>query len=78
MTYAHPNDPLHGISLEKLLTALIERYGWEEMGRRVDIRCFKVDPNLKSSLVFLRKTPWARKKVEAMYLGEPGEGSHGA
>ncbi len=68
MTDPHPNDPLHGITLERILTHLIERYGWEEMGRVVEIRCFQVDPSLKSCLTFLRKTPWARKKVEEMYL----------
>jgi uncharacterized protein (DUF2132 family) len=68
MSNPHPNDPLHGITLEKLLTDLVERYGWEEMARRVEIRCFKSNPTLKSCLTFLRKTPWARKKVEEMYL----------
>jgi uncharacterized protein (DUF2132 family) len=64
----HPNDPLHGITLEKLLADLVERYGWEEMARTVEIRCFKSNPTFKSCLTFLRKTPWARKKVEEMYL----------
>jgi len=68
MTQPHPNDPLHGITLEGILNCLIERYGWEEMGRAIEIRCFNLDPSLKSSLAFLRKTPWARKKVEEMYL----------
>jgi uncharacterized protein (DUF2132 family) len=62
------NDPLHGITLEKLLTELVAAYGWAEMGDRVPIRCFLYDPSVKSSLAFLRKTPWARKKVEEMYL----------
>lgn len=61
-------DPLHGITLEMILTRLVERLGWEEMGRRVDIRCFNIDPSVSSSLKFLRRTPWARKKVEEMYL----------
>ena len=61
-------DPLHGVTLEKLLTELVAHYGWEEMGRRIDIRCFNFDPSIQSSLKFLRKTPWARAKVEAMYL----------
>jgi len=65
---ASANDPLHGITLEKLLTALVEHYGWEELGRRIDIRCFNFDPSLSSSLKFLRKTPWARTKVEALYV----------
>ena len=68
MPQSHPNDPLHGITLEKILTHLVERHGWEEMGRILGIRCFKVDPSLKSCLTFLRKTPWARKKVEELYL----------
>lgn len=61
-------DPLHGITLEKLLTVLVEQYGWEELGRRVPIRCFLFDPSIKSSLKFLRKTPWARAKVEQIYI----------
>jgi uncharacterized protein (DUF2132 family) len=65
----HPkNDPLHGMTLEMILTWLVERYGWERMGRSVNIRCFTNDPSIKSSLQFLRKTPWARKKVEELYL----------
>jgi len=62
------NDPLHGITLEKLLTQLVEQYGWEELGRRVPVRCFLFDPSIKSSLTFLRKTPWARAKVEQIYI----------
>lgn len=61
-------DPLHGVTLEMILNRLVERLGWEEMGRRVDIRCFNVDPSVSSSLKFLRRTPWARKKVEELYL----------
>lgn len=68
MSSSHPNDPLHGLTLERILTQLVERHGWEGLSRIVDIRCFKVDPSLKSSLTFLRKTPWARKKVEELYL----------
>ncbi|WP_375055355.1 VF530 family DNA-binding protein [Zobellella sp. DQSA1] len=63
-----PNNPLHGITLEALLTELVERYGWEELARRVNINCFKQDPSIKSSLKFLRRTPWARTEVEALYL----------
>lgn len=63
-----PNNPLHGITLEQLLNALVARYGWEELGQRIDIRCFNHDPSIKSSLKFLRKTPWARAKVESLYL----------
>jgi len=61
-------DPLHGVTLERILTELVERSGWGEMGHRVPVRCFLHDPSIKSSLTFLRKTPWARAKVEAMYL----------
>jgi uncharacterized protein (DUF2132 family) len=61
-------DPLHGVTLEMILTRLLERLGWDEMGRRIDIRCFTSDPSVSSSLKFLRRTPWARKKVEALYL----------
>lgn len=65
---AQPNNPLHGITLEKMLTDLVAHYGWEEMGRRITIKCFQSDPSIKSSLNFLRKTPWARSKVERLYL----------
>lgn len=60
-------DPLHGLTLETLLTRLVELYGWEEMARYVKIRCFSHDPSIKSSLVFLRRTPWARQGVEDLY-----------
>ncbi|QYK02679.1 VF530 family DNA-binding protein [Shewanella psychrotolerans] len=62
------NNPLHGIKLENLLNDLVDHYGWEELGQRIDIRCFNHDPSIKSSLKFLRKTPWAREKVEYLYL----------
>jgi len=68
MTDQKPIDPLHGVTLEMMLTRLVERYGWEEMGRTIAIRCFNNDPSIKSSLQFLRKTPWARDKVEDLYL----------
>lgn len=68
MTGFKSNDPLHGVTLEQILTALVAEYGWEEMGHRVPIRCFTHDPSIKSSLTFLRKTPWARAKVEEMYI----------
>jgi uncharacterized protein (DUF2132 family) len=61
-------DPLHGITLEHLLTRLVDQYGWEQMARFVDINCFKKDPSIKSSLTFLRRTPWARRKLEELYL----------
>lgn len=67
-------NPLHGITLEALLTQLVAHYGWQEMGRRIDIRCFQSDPSIKSSLKFLRKTPWARKKVEDWYLADQAQG----
>jgi uncharacterized protein (DUF2132 family) len=62
-----PNNPLHGITLETILTELSEQYGWEELGNRIKIKCFTENPSVKSSLVFLRKTPWARNKVELLY-----------
>ena len=65
---AQPNNPLHGITLLKMLEHLVEVYGWEELGFRIDIRCFTHDPSMKSSLKFLRKTDWARAKVERLYL----------
>jgi uncharacterized protein (DUF2132 family) len=68
MSNEHPNDPLHGVTLEMILTRLVERYGWDELGKRVPIRCFTNHPGIKSSLTFLRRTPWARKKVEELYL----------
>jgi uncharacterized protein (DUF2132 family) len=68
MHHAQANNPLHGITLETILTQLVERLGWAEMGRTIDIRCFNYDPSIKSSLQFLRRTPWARAKVEALYL----------
>lgn len=61
-------DPLHGITLKMIVTGLVERYGWEELGRIIEIRCFTHDPSVASSLKFLRRTPWARDKVEALYL----------
>lgn len=61
-------DPLHGITLEKIVTQLAEHFGWEELGNRINIRCFQSDPSVKSSLKFLRKTPWARTKVEQLYI----------
>ena len=63
-----PNNPLHGITLEKLLIKLVDYYGWEELGSQIDIRCFNWEPSIKSSLKFLRKTPWARTKVEELYI----------
>lgn len=64
------NDPLHGVTLEALLTELVARHGWEELGRRIEVRCFNYDPSITSSLKFLRKTPWAREKVENWFIWE--------
>lgn len=62
------NNPLHGVTLESIVVALEAKYGWEELGKRINIRCFQSEPSVKSSLKFLRKTPWARAKVEALYI----------
>ena len=70
---SHPRDPLHGITLEQIVSRLAERHGWVKMGRRVPIRCFLYDPSVKSSLTFLRKTPWARQKVEAWFIAEAAD-----
>lgn len=64
-----PNNPLHGLTLEAILRLLVEKYGWEGLAERIPVRCFSIDPSIKSSLAFLRRTPWARAKVEALYLG---------
>ena len=63
-----PRNPLHGVTLETMVTALSEHYGWAGLGERIPVRCFNVDPSVSSSLRFLRKTPWARDKVESLYL----------
>lgn len=68
MIEAQPNNPLHGKTLEMILVFLVDRYGWEDLGEIISINCFRFDPSIKSSLTFLRKTPWARKKVEDLYL----------
>ena len=60
-------DPMHGVTLEMMIERLVDRHGWLELGRQIPIRCFQIDPSVKSSLVFLRKTPWARKRVEDWY-----------
>jgi uncharacterized protein (DUF2132 family) len=65
---AQPKNPLHGMTLEKIVTELADYYGWEGLGDRINIRCFTHDPSVGSSLKFLRKTPWAREKVESLYL----------
>nr|WP_318379356.1 VF530 family protein [uncultured Enterobacter sp.] len=66
-------DPLHGVTLEALLTDLVARFGWDELATRININCFKKDPSIKSSLKFLRRTPWARKEVEDLYISTLGE-----
>jgi uncharacterized protein (DUF2132 family) len=68
MRDAQPKNPLHGVTLEMILTHLVERFGWEALGRTINIKCFNHEPGIKSSLKFLRKTPWAREKVESLYL----------
>ncbi len=70
---SHPRDPLHGVTLETVVRHLVERHGWEEMGWRIPIRCFQLDPSVKSSLTFLRKTPWARQRVEAWFAEDAVE-----
>ncbi|MCK5914242.1 MAG: DUF2132 domain-containing protein [Desulfuromusa sp.] len=68
MSEQQSNDPLHGISLKQILNSLVESYGWEKLGEHIDLRCFNNNPSVNSSLKFLRRTPWARKKVEDLYL----------
>ena len=65
---AQPRNPLHGLTLEAIITALVAHYGWKELGQCIPVRCFNSDPSVSSSLKFLRKTPWAREKVEGLYL----------
>ncbi len=65
---SQPRNPLHGVTLEAVLTALVAHYGWADLGQRIPLRCFTSDPSIASSLKFLRKTPWARDKVESLYL----------
>lgn len=68
MTSTQPRNPLHGVTLEAMLTRLVEHYGWDSLGEHIAIRCFTRDPGIPSSLKFLRRTPWAREKVESLYL----------
>ena len=68
MAAEQPNNPLHGLTLEKILVSLQEFYGWDGLAERIEVRCFMLDPSIKSSLKFLRKTPWARKKVEDLFV----------
>ena len=68
MSTEQPKNPLHGLTLESIVTQLVEHYGWPELGQQVKIKCFNENPSVPSSLKFLRKTPWAREKVESLYL----------
>ncbi len=68
MNNEQPNNPLHGITLETVVTRLVEHYGWERLAQLININCFKSDPSVKSSLKFLRRTAWAREKVESLYV----------
>lgn len=68
MTETQANNPLHGLTLETILTKLVADYGWENLAERIPVRCFMFEPSIKSSLKFLRRTPWAREKVEELYL----------
>ena len=68
MNDKQPDNPLHGITLESILIQLVDRYGWAELGRKIDIRCFNYDPSIKSCLKFLRQTPWARAQVEELFI----------
>ncbi len=68
MNKEQPNDPLHGVTLEMIVTNLVDRYGWDGLAHRININCFKNDPSIKSSLKYLRKTQWARDKVDALYI----------
>ena len=68
MAFEQVNNPMHGKTLEMILNELVDEYGWEELGEIIPVNCFNIDPSIKSSLTFLRKTPWARKKVEKLYL----------
>lgn len=74
MSNQQNKNPFEGITLEQIVTSLFEHYGWEALGKRIAIRCFTTDPSIKSSLTFLRKTPWARKKVENLYLATQKRG----
>jgi len=68
MASEQPNNPLHGVTLEMILQQLVAHYGWAELGRQIEIRCFNSDPSIASSLKFLRRTPWARERVESLYV----------
>ena len=74
MTSSGARDPLHGVTLEAIVNRLLATYGWEEMARRIEIRCFRENPSVRSSLTFLRRTPWARKRVEEWYVASFASG----
>lgn len=76
MSDEQPNNPLHGVTLEKVVVSLVEHYGWNELAKKININCFKSDPSVKSSLKFLRKTPWAREQVENLYVATVVERSN--
>jgi uncharacterized protein (DUF2132 family) len=71
---SHPNDPLHGVTLETVLRTQVDRYGWRVLAERIPVRCFMFDPTIKSSLTFLRKTPWARKQLEDWFVHDAMHG----
>ena len=73
----HPRDPLHGVTLQQVLETMVAHYGWRELAERIPIRCFMFDPTIKSSLIFLRKTPWAREKLENWYVGDANKARGG-
>ncbi|MEY4854249.1 MAG: hypothetical protein RIR32_925 [Verrucomicrobiota bacterium] len=73
----HPRDPLHGVTLQKVLETMVAHYGWRELAERIPIRCFMFEPTIKSSLIFLRKTPWAREKLENWYVGDANKARGG-
>jgi uncharacterized protein (DUF2132 family) len=72
MSEQQPNNPMHGITLEQVVNSLVDHYGWSKLGKCINIRCFNSNPSVNSSLKFLRKTPWARKKVEGLYIDTIG------
>jgi len=76
MTESQPNNPLHGLTLEKILTELVTSYGWTALGQEIDIRCFNHEPSIASSLKFLRRTPWARERVESLYVAMVRRNAH--
>jgi uncharacterized protein (DUF2132 family) len=75
MNAPQPNNPLHGITLERMLTDLVAYYGWQNLGQQIEIRCFTHDPSISSSLKFIRRTPWARERVETLYVAMMNQSS---